>query len=191
MFPSQTNPCLISLEFGFRRAWIVEQFFNQWFLLTPKHLKAKNDIEREREEKEKRMEERKREWEKKKGNRMKERERERDRDSACISGCQIHVIECKTSWNMEFTAMKWLLNFRGFCNQSPSWSGVGIKVPKWNIVEYLQLQWIQNSSYKKLATNKRRLEFILWRQAVTLLRRDHHICRIWGAQRLNADQFCY
>ena len=127
----------------------------------------------------------------KKENRRKERERERDRDSACISGCQIHVIESKTSGNMEFTAMRWLLNFRRFRNQSPSWSGVAIKVPKRNIVEYLQLQWIQNSSYKKLATKKRRLEFILWRQAVTLLRRDHHICRIWGAQRLNAEQFCY
>ena len=87
MFPSQTNPCLISLEFGLRRAWIVEQFFNQWLLLTQKHMKAKNDLERGRERKRerergkgKRMEERKREWERKKGKKN-ERTREGERDS--------------------------------------------------------------------------------------------------------------
>ena len=102
MFPSQTNPCLISLEFGLRRAWIVEQFFNQWFLLTQKHMKAKNDLERGRERKRerergkgKRMEERKREWERKKGKKN-ERTREGERDSGCISGCQIHVVDSAT-----------------------------------------------------------------------------------------------
>ena len=70
MFPSQTNPCLISLEFGLRRAWIVEQFFNQWFLFTQKHMKGKNDLEREREKKKK-----------------------TETHSVCISGCQIFIMQ--------------------------------------------------------------------------------------------------